>query len=306
MTVLENLLKQLGLEVGSEFIPGIRTALVIVFILALTWLLMHLSRRVIRIFKKFAIHHAGDPEEVRRVETLSQVIRYLLSIVIVVMAALLVLSELGISVAPLLGAAGIVGIAVGFGAQSLLKDFFTGFFILLENQIRKGDVVRIAGESGQVEEVTLRNVRLRSFDGNVHFIPTGMIDKVTNMTLEYSFALIEVGVAYREDLDEVFQVIRETGAQMREDEVFGPKIIEDLELAGVEKWADSAVTVRCRIKVVPLEQWNVRREFLKRLKRAFDARGIEIPFPHITLYPGQDKRDGSPRLRLQVDTGEKG
>jgi small conductance mechanosensitive channel len=306
MTALENVLKRLGLEVRPEFIPAIETGLTIVFILVLTWLLMHLSRRVIRIFKKFALHRADDPEEVRRVETLSQVMRYLLSIIIVAVAVLLVLSELGISIAPLLGAAGIVGIAVGFGAQSLVKDFFTGFFILLENQIRKGDVVRIAGQAGLVEEVTLRYVRLRGYEGNVHFIPTGMIDKVTNMTLEYSFALIEVGVAYREDLDEVFQVIRETGAQMREDGVFGPKMLEDLELAGVENWADSAVTVRCRIKVVPLEQWSVRREFLKRLKQAFDARGIEIPFPHLTLYPGQDKQGGAPPLRLQVDTGEKG
>jgi small-conductance mechanosensitive channel len=146
-------------------------------------------------------------------------------------------------------------------------------------------------------------VRLRGYEGNVHFVPTGLIGTVTNMTLEYSYAVMELGVAYREDLDEVFRVIRETGAELRRDEAFGPKILDDLELAGVENWADSSVVVKCRIKVVPLEQWNVRREFLKRLKMAFDARGIEIPFPHVTVYPGQGKDGSAPPLRLVQEQG---
>ncbi len=151
--------------------------------------------------------------------------------------------------------------------------------------------------------MTLRNVRLRGFDGSVHFIPTGMIDKVSNMTLEYSFAVMDVGVAYREDLDEVFEVILETGAALRQDASFGPRILEDIELLGVENWADSAVTIRCRFKVVPLEQWNVRRAFLKRLKQAFDASGIEIPYPHLTLYPGHAKDGTAPALRVKVQGG---
>ncbi len=298
---METLLAELGLSGAPDLVPYAENGLKIVFVLILAWVLLRLTRRLIAAFKRFAIHRAGDPEEMRRVETLSRVIRYLVTVIIFAVTVMTLLSLLGISIAPLLGAAGVVGVAVGFGAQSLVKDYFSGFFLFLENQIRVGDVVQIAGQGGLVEEVTLRHVRLRSYEGNVHFIPNGMIDKVTNMTLEYSFALIEVGVAYREDIEEVFQVIRETGAALRQDEIFAPKIVADLELAGVENWADSAVTVRCRIKVVPLEQWNVRREFLKRLKQAFDARGIEIPYPHLTLYPGQAKDGSAPPLRLALE-----
>jgi len=187
---------------------------------------------------------------------------------------------------------------VGFGAQSLVKDFFNGFFILLENQVRVGDVVKLAGKGGLVEEVTLRHVRLRDYDGCVHFVPTGMIDTVTNMTLEYSFALMDIGVAYREDVDTVFDVMQQTAAAMRQDEVFGAKILDDLDIAGVDNWADSAVVIKCRFKCIPLEQWNVRREYLRRLKAAFDAQDIEIPYPHLTVYQGRGKDGNAPPLRL--------
>lgn len=281
--------------------PYVETGLSIVLILLLAMGLIMFSRSMIRVFKRFAIQRADDAEDQRRVETLARAIRYLVNIIIMAITGMLVLSEVGISIAPILGAAGVVGIAVGFGAQSLVKDYFTGFFMLLEDQIRVGDVVKVADQGGLVEEVTLRHVRLRGYDGSVHFIPNSLIDKVTNMTLEYSYALMDVGVAYREDLDEVFRVIRETGAALRRDEVFGLKIIEDLELAGVENWGDSAVNIRFRIKVVPLEQWNVRREFLKRLKAAFDAQGIEIPYPHLTVYAGQAKDGNAPPHHLAVE-----
>ena len=278
--------------------PHMESALSIVFILALAWVLLLFSRRLIRLFKRFAIQKADDAEDQRRVETLARVIRHFASIVIGIVAGMLILSELGISITPILGAAGVVGIAVGFGAQSIVKDFFNGFMILLENQIRHGDVVQVGGKAGLVEDVTLRYVRLRAYDGSVHFVPTGMIDTVTNMTLEYSFALMDIGVAYRENVDEVIEVIRRTGAALREDPVFAPKIIEDMDIAGVDNWADSAVMIKCRFKCVPLEQWNVRREFLRRLKAAFDAHGIEIPYPHLTIYPGQAKDGSAPALRL--------
>ena len=193
-----------------------------------------------------------------------------------------------------------IGIAVGFGAQSLVKDFFSGFSILLENQIRQGDVVTIAGKSGVVESITLRTVRLRSYEGNVHFIPTGSIDTVTNMSMEFAQAVLDIGVAYREDIDEVFGVMREAARKMREDPAFNPKIVDDLEIAGVDQWADSSVMIKARIKCRPLEQWSVRREYLRRLKQAFDARGIEIPFPHVTLYAGQPKTGNAPALPLFV------
>jgi small conductance mechanosensitive channel len=233
-----------------------------------------------------------DHEQVKRAETLGRVFRYIVAVIILVLATTLILSELGIAVAPILGAAGVIGLAVGFGAQSLVKDYFAGFFILLENQMRQGDVVDIAGKAGLVEEITLRYVRLRDYDGNVHFVSNGLITTVTNMSRGYAQSVVDVGVAYREDTDEAVAVMCETGAQMRADPAFGPKILDELEIAGVDKWADSAVILRCRFKVQPLEQWNVRREFLRRLKKAFDARGIEIPFPHVTIYAGVAK-DGS-------------
>jgi len=190
---------------------------------------------------------------------------------------------------------------VGFGAQSLIKDYFNGFFLLLEDQLRQGDVVELSGQGGVVEEVTLRYVRLRNFDGHVIFVPNGEIKIVKNLTRDFAQAVIEVGVAYREDMDEALSVMREIGQQMRADPVFGPKIAADTEIIGVENWADSAVTIRCRLKVVPpIEQWSVRREFLKRLKKAYDERGIEIPFPHVTVYPGQLKDGSAPALHVSA------
>src|SRR5690606_20962796 len=234
---------------------------------------------------------------------LSRVFRYLAVMVVSLIAGMLVLGELGVSVAPILGAAGVVGLAVGFGAQSLVKDYFTGFFLLLENQIRQGDVVKLGEHSGSVEEVTLRYVQLRDYDGNVHYVPNGEITTVVNMSRGFSQAVMDIRVAYREDVDEVMAVMRRVGQQMRADEAFGPRIIDELEIAGVENWADSAVIIRGRFRTMPLEQWGVRREYLKRLKAAFDAEGIEIPFPHLTVYAGQDRAGKAPAFPLQQVAG---
>jgi len=149
-----------------------------------------------------------------------------------------------------------------------------------------------------VEALTLRNTVLRDNEGNVHYIPNGEITVVTNKSRGYAFALIDVGVAYREDLDEVYAVIRATAAELRADAGMGAKILEDIEIQGVQDWADSAVIIRCRIKTVALEQWAVRRVFLERLKKAFDVHGIEIPYPHLTIYAGQDKHGKAPALRI--------
>ncbi|MBI2315821.1 MAG: mechanosensitive ion channel family protein, partial [Betaproteobacteria bacterium] len=164
---------------------------------------------------------------------------------------------------------------------------------LLENQMRQGDVVEIAGKSGLIEEITLRHVRLRDYDGNVHYVANSLITTVTNMSRGFAHAVVDVGVAYRENVDEVFEVMREVGAELRADPVFGAKIAGELEIAGVERWAESAVILRCRFTVRPLEQWNVRREYLRRLKRAFDARGIEIPVPHVAVVLDASKVKGA-------------
>lgn len=219
-------------------------------------------------------------EDSQRIRTLSRVLRYVLTVVIAVVTGLLILGELGISVAPILGAAGVVGIAVGFGAQTLVKDYFTGFFLLLENQVRHGDVVEAGGKAGVVEELTLRYLRLRDYSGNVHFVPNSNISTVTNMSMGFAYAVIDAGIAYGETVERAIAVMRDVGRAMRLDPLFTPKILDDLEVAGVDQWADSAIVIRCRFRVAPLEQWNVRREYLQRLKEAFDREGIEIPFPH--------------------------
>jgi len=266
----------------------------IIVILVLAWVLLLVSRKVIGLFRDFLKKSADSAEDERRIETLARMFRYVATVLITLVAGMLVLSELGISIAPFLGAAGVVGIAVGFGAQSLVKDFFSGFFMLLENQVRVGDAVELAGKLGVVEELTLRNTVLRDNEGNVHYIPNGEITVVTNKSRGYAFALIDIGVAYREDLDEVYAVIRAAGAELRADPETGPKILEDIEIQGVQNWADSAVIVRCRIKTVAMEQWAVRRIFLARLKKAFDMHNIEIPYPHLTIYAGQDKQGKAP------------
>ncbi|MGZ5477732.1 MAG: mechanosensitive ion channel family protein [Thermoanaerobaculia bacterium] len=264
----------------------------VVMIAVIAWILIGVMQRLIGAFRERLAARMDDPETKKRAETLGRVFRYIVAVVISLIATMLILAEVGVSVAPILGAAGVVGIAVGFGAQSLVKDYFTGFFVLLEDQIRQGDVVQIAGIGGLIEEITLRYVRLRDYDGNVHYIPNNLITTVTNMSRDFAFAVVDVSIAYREDIDEVSAVMREVAAAMRSDPVYGPKIIENIEIAGVEKWADSAIVIRSRIKVRPLDQWSVRREYLWRLKKAFDAQGIEIPYPHLTVYAGVAK-DGS-------------
>lgn len=255
----------------------------IALILILTLVALRLVHRGIPRMRELIEAKQGANGGGQRLRTLSQVIRYVLTVTITVVAGILILSEIGISVAPILGAAGVVGIALGFGAQSLVKDYFTGFFLLLENQIRVGDVVEAGGKSGLVEEVTLRYLRLRDYSGNVHYIPNGSITIVTNMSMGFAFAVMDIGVAYRENTDRVVGVLRSVGQTLRAEEGFTGKILDDLEIAGVDSLADSAVIIRCRFQVAPLEQWNVRREFLRRVKQAFDAEGIEIPFPHRKL-----------------------
>ncbi|HXF46596.1 MAG TPA: mechanosensitive ion channel family protein [Burkholderiaceae bacterium] len=264
----------------------LRQALAVLLIVAgglvARWALM----RLVRHFYKTMEARAASPEDAKWIGTVGRVLRQVISIGVLLVILMLVLNQFGVSIAPILGAAGVVGIAVGFGAQSLIKDYFNGFFLLVENQIRVGDAVQIADKSGLVEEVTLRRVKLRDYDGSVHYIPNGQITIVTNRSTEFAFALIEAGIAYKENIDAALDVLRKVGAELRADPAFGPKILEDLDVAGVERWEDSAIVLRCRFKVLPLEQWNVRREFLRRLKAAFDAAGIEIPFPHRTIYFG--------------------
>jgi small conductance mechanosensitive channel len=236
------------------------------------------------------------PAEIQRASTLTQIVRDVARIVIFFVGVMMILSEMGIDLKPILAAAGLGGLAIGFGAQSLVKDVISGFFILLENSIRVGDVVEVAGVSGLVEQIELRSIRLRDLSGNVHVVPNGVIDKVKNMTKDYSYYVIDVGVAYREDVDEVMGILKSIADELQTDQNFKDDILEPLEMLGVDQFADSAVIIKCRIKTQPIKQWRVGREMNRRIKKTFDAKGIEIPFPHQTIYWGEPKQGTPPPL----------
>ena len=217
----------------------------------------------------------------------------------------MILQEAGIPIAPLLGGAAVFGLAVAFGAQNLIRDYFYGFVILLENQYKLNDVVKIGDLSGQVEQITLRMTVLRDLEGRVHFIPNGQITAVTNMTHGWSRALFDIGVAYKEDVDRVMGVLEELGrTSSAATPNFGPMILDDPTMLGVDELADSAVVIKFFIKTRPLQQWNVKRELLRRIKNRFDELGIEIPFPHRTVYHRSD--DGTAVIATNGDNAPPG
>jgi small-conductance mechanosensitive channel len=295
MNAIDSFLGQL--QLGTWHAP-IAAALRIVVILVATLLAQRVVTRLIKTFRIRVATRLDSAEQVRRTETLGRVARYVASIVITAIGLVLVLAEVGISVAPILGAAGVVGLAIGFGAQSLVKDYFTGIFLLIENQLTRGDVVEIADKSGVVEDLTLRYVRLRDYEGSVHFVPNNMITTVTNRSRGFAYAVIDASIGYREDIDEARAVMCQTAAELAADPAFQPRILEPFEYAGVENMAESAIVLRGRFKVQPLEQWNIKREYLRRLKQAFDAAGIEIPFPHLTVYAGVGKQGQAPPFQV--------
>jgi small conductance mechanosensitive channel len=220
---------------------------------------------------------------------------------------MMIMRELGIDVGPLLAGVGIVGLAVGFGAQSLVKDFLSGMFVLIENQYNVGDVIKAAGVSGLVEKITLRATTLRDLEGKVHIIPNGTIDVVTNMTREYSRFVLDIGVAYKENVDEVMAVLKGIGDEMAADTEYSKLINAPLEILGVQDFGDSAVVIRVRFTTVPNHQWTVGREFRRRVKNTFDAKGIEIPFPHTTVYLGEGApMNGVVRVKMEAGTDSQG
>lgn len=262
---------------------GIRVALVGIGML----LLLAVTRQVLKRLRSLYEGALPSPAQRRRADTLTHVLRDVARVFIVAVGTMMVLSEIGIDLKPLLAAAGLGGLAIGFGAQSLVKDVISGFFILLEDSIAVGDVVEIAGVSGVVEEVKLRTITLRDVSGGVHIVPNGIVDRVKNMTKDYSYYVFDIGVAYREDVDHVMAVLVDIAEELRADSSYAANILEPLEMLGVDRFDDSAVVIRCRIKTPPGQQWRIGREMNRRIKKTFDAKGIEIPFPHRTLYWGQ-------------------
>ncbi|UCE02749.1 MAG: mechanosensitive ion channel family protein [Candidatus Latescibacterota bacterium] len=230
---------------------------------------------------------ATNEEYAKRVTTLTGILHKIAKSILWLIVLTLLLRELGVDVAPLIAGAGIVGLAVGFGAQNLVRDLIGGFFLILENQIRTGDVAIINGTGGLVEAINLRTTVLRDLSGVVHVFPNGAVASLSNMTKEWSAIVLDIGVAYKEDTDQVAEVMRAVSEELREDPEFRNKILEPIEIFGVDAFGDSAVVLKARIKTHPIQQWAVGREYRRRLKKAFDAQGIEIPFPHRTLYFGE-------------------
>lgn len=230
---------------------------------------------------------AEDKEAEKRVNTLIGIVRGITKIVIWAIFIMTVLKKVGIDIGPIIASAGIIGLAVGFGAQELVRDVISGFFMLLENQIRTGDVAVINGTGGLVEKIEMRTITLRDFSGVVHIFQNGKINTLSNMTKEWSAIVFDIGVAYKEDVDKVAEVMKQVGEGLNEDPEFGPKILEPIEILGLDQFGDSAIVIKARIKTKPIEQWVVGREYRRRLKKAFDQNNIEIPFPHTTIYWGE-------------------
>jgi len=271
----------------------IATSLRILLVLFLLWLAMRFVKALLNRLVQHLIRH-GDgeaPDELeKRAETIVRLLRQGVLIMLWLSGTLMILRELGVEIAPILASAGVAGLAVGFGAQNLVRDVIAGFFLIIENQVRVGDVAIVNGTGGLVEAVNYRTLVLRDLSGVVHVFPNGSITTLANLTHQWSAYVFDIGVAYKEDVDHVIAVMKEVGAGLRADETFGPLMIADIEVFGVDGFADSAVTIKGRLRTRPIKQWDVGREYRRRLKHAFDREGIEIPFPHRTLYFGEESK----------------
>ncbi|MDZ4736268.1 MAG: mechanosensitive ion channel, partial [Rhodospirillaceae bacterium] len=235
-----------------------------------------------------------------RARTLLPLLRTVFRIVIIVLVVMIVLSELGIDIAPLLAGAGVIGLAIGFGAQKLVQDVITGFFILVEDSISIGDFVDLGTHTGTVESISIRSIRMRDLEGTMHTVPFSSVNTVKNFSRDFGYALMDIGVAYRENTDDVMEIMREVGTDMTEDPDIKRNILAPIDVLGVHELGDSAVVIRARFMTRPMMQWSIKREFLRRIKFAFDERGIEMPFPHRTLYFGEDRDGNAPPVRVRA------
>lgn len=264
----------------------------IVGILIALIILSQMSRWIARWMEKFV--YEKDPllasEAKKRAQTLGNILRHAFLIIIMFVAVLMILGELGIQLGPLLATAGIGALAIGFGAQSLVKDVISGFFIILENQYRIGDVIEVAGVSGLVESVSLRKTVLRDLQGKVHTIPNGEIKVVSNLSKEWSRSVLDLGISYREDIDQVIDLLIRIGKEMESEESLKSAILEPLQILGVEKFDESQMVIRMMVKTAPLKQWEVGRELRRRIKIRFDEKGIQLPYPHRVLLWGESQK----------------
>lgn len=259
----------------------ILTAVILVAAIVGYWVIRRIGRRVVRDMEK------RGPDTGERASTLWIMLRRVALALIVITTALLILQAWGIGLGPFLAIGTVVGAAVGFGAQDLIKDFIGGFFILVEDQFRVGDVVEIAGATGVVEDIQLRSTVMRDLEGNVYHVPNGQVIVSKNYTSVFAQPVIDVGVAYDTDVDFALDVMRDELSQLALDPEFSDRISGEIEVFGVDSLGDSSITLRMRMTTSADDRWAIRREALKRIKRRFDAEGITIPFPQITVHrPG--------------------
>jgi small conductance mechanosensitive channel len=271
------------LYVASQHAIRVLLIVAIAFVISRT-IARSIPRLRARIVALMLRHGPGrDGELEKRAVTLSAIFQKTTVILVWMIAGVMVLKEAGFDIGPILAGAGVVGLAIGFGAQNLVRDIISGLFLLMENQIRVNDVVEINGKGGLVEEINLRTTVLRSLDGAVHVFPNGTIQTLSNLTHQYSYYVFDIGVAYKEDTDQVARVIREVADQMMREDEFRGLILEPLDVLGVDKFAESAVIIKARIKTLPIQQWTVGRELNRRFKKRFDELGIEMPVTSRTV-----------------------
>lgn len=260
----------------------------VIAILAMAYLGQIIAKKFIeRIVRRSVIasKFKTKKDEVQREDTLISILKTAANAAIWVVAGLSVLGVFDINIAPLLAGAGVVGVALGFGAQSLVKDLLAGLFILLENQYRVGDVLQVnQSVAGIVEKISLRVTVLRDLDGKVHYVPNGVIEIATNLTMEYAQVDLNIGVSYDSDIDKVEQVINDVGEQLFIDKKWKGVVLEPAKMLRVDSFDDSAITVKIVCKTAPIRQWEVKSEILRRIKKAFDSEGIEIPFPQRVIH----------------------
>ncbi len=251
----------------------------VVVIAVISYVVVRIGAAAARRFEKHMSRGTGLDvlERTKRAQTLARLLQKTLTVVVTVMAGLMMLRELDIDITPVLTGAGIVGLAVGFGAQTVVRDVISGFFMILEDQVRVGDVAVVNGQGGLVEELNLRTVVLRDFEGTVHVFPNGAVTTLANRSKDFSFYVVDIAVAFDEDVDRLSAIIREAAGDVMGDERFRPHILEPLEIVGVDSFTGNQLVVKARIKTVPLKQWEVGRELRKQIARRLAGHGIAMP-----------------------------
>jgi len=291
-------------SIAKWVISTLPSVVLILLLILISIKLLNYSLKKFRLRQKRQAEKEGktaNQELEKRQDTLLGILRGVGKLVIWIIGLMVLLNNVGVDVGPLIAGAGILGLAVGFGAQELVRDFISGFFLLLENQVRSGDVAIINGTGGLVEKISLRTITLRDLSGIVHVFQNGKISTLSNMTKTWSAMVFDIGIAYKENTDEATKIIKQVGEGLAQDEAFKDALIDPLEVFGVDSFGDSAVVIKARFKTKPGQQWNVGREFRRRLKYAFDKENIEIPFPHRTIYWGEEIKP----LELQMQEGQK-